>query len=399
METPKNNQTENNEQVVGLTVIEQALEKENITRQILDKLKSEYSGLKIASIDDTDGFNKVEEARKHCKRLRGDATRICKKGREDAIKIQSDWIAKEKEVVGEIEEVENALKAEAQRIKDEKERILFEAAQREKLPARKEKLLTIGIEVEDEQLLKIGDFDFEKLYQEFYVKHLEEVAAKAKAEAEAKAAEEKRLAEEAAEKKRVEDKIKKDLFEKRQQEINPIAKYFDESTANGVFLTLETTEEEFQFLIKHCTENKELFEKEKAEAAERERLAKEAAAKAEAELKEQQRIAAEEKERQDKIIEQQRLENERLSKEAAAKAEAEEKAKAEAEEKERQRVEAERKAALAPDKEKLKVYIETFTKVKVEFELTSDSSKSVMENIDEKFKNFIKWAYTEIEKI
>lgn len=200
METTENteNTTEqNNEQVVSLTVIEQALEKENITKQIIAKLKSDYSGLKINGLDDVEGFNKVEAGRKHCKQVRVTATKICKLGREKAIQEQKDWIAKEKEVVNEVEEIESELEKESNRIKEERERILFEAAQREKLPERKEKFLTIGITLDDAELLKLDDFNFNALFNEFYVKHLEYIAAKAKEKAEKAAKEEaERLAEE-----------------------------------------------------------------------------------------------------------------------------------------------------------------------------------------------------------
>lgn len=88
--------------VENVSPIETALAKENITNQIIQKLKDDYLGLTINGLEDKEGFNKVELARKHCKSLRNAAIRICKLGREDAIKIQKDWIAKEKEVVDSI---------------------------------------------------------------------------------------------------------------------------------------------------------------------------------------------------------------------------------------------------------------------------------------------------------
>lgn len=253
-------------EVTKVNVIEESLAKQNVTKQVIAKLKADYSGLKINGIDDLEGFKKVEEARKECKAVRVLATKICKVGREAAIQEQKDWIAKEKEVVGEVSEIEDELEAESDRIKELQKKILFEAAQKEKLPVRKDKLMTIGVEVADEELLKISDEEFMTLFNELHSKVLEEKAEAMK----------KQEAEKQAEVDRIE-KEKKDLFEKRQAEINPIAKYFDECSANGNFLTLETTEEQFQELIKHCTDNKEKFEKEKAEKdAEIERLNAEA---------------------------------------------------------------------------------------------------------------------------
>lgn len=185
-------------------VIETALAKENITNQVIAKLKADYSGLTINGLDDREGFKKVEDARKECKAIRVLATKICKAGREEAIKIQKEWIEKEKEVVGAISEIETALEAESDRIKLEEKRILFEAAQKAKLPVRKEKLMTVGVEVPDEELLKIDDDQFQQLFNEFHTKYLEEKEAKIQKEIDDKLAEEKRLREEAAKAKKAE---------------------------------------------------------------------------------------------------------------------------------------------------------------------------------------------------
>jgi hypothetical protein len=371
MEKTENTTDQNNEQVVSLTVIEQALEKENITKQIIAKLKSDYSGLKINGIDDVEGFNKVEAGRKHCKNVRVTATKICKLGREKAIQEQKDWIAKEKEVVNEVSEIESELEAESNRIKEEKERILFEAAQREKLPERKEKFLTIGITLDDAELLKLDDFNFNALFNEFYVKHLEYIAAKAKEEAEKAAKEE---AERLAEERRLE-------AEKAERERLAAQRLADEKA--------KAQEIENERLRKI---NEEI-----------ERKAQEEKAKADAELAETQRKAKEESDRQAEIIRKQQEENARLSKEAKDKSDAEllaqQKAKAEEDEKERKRLAEEKQAAIAPDKIKLKKYVSTFVQVKAEFELNSEEAKSVKNNIDEKFNAFKNWALSEIEKI
>lgn len=161
-----------------ISPIETALSKENITNQVIEKLKADYLGLKINGIDDKEGFKKVEEARKHCKAIRVLAVKICKAGREDAIQIQKDWIAKEKEVVGAIDVTESHLESESSRIKEEEKRILFEAAQKAKLPFRIEKLNTIGVSVSDEELLKINDEKFTSLFNDLHSKVLAEKEAK-----------------------------------------------------------------------------------------------------------------------------------------------------------------------------------------------------------------------------
>lgn len=207
-----------NTQVEEVSPIKTALAKENITNQVIEKLKADYSGLKINGIDDKEGFKAVEAARKHVKDVRCLTTNICKTGREFAIEIQKKWIAKEKEVVSLLEAIENPLIEESNRIKLEKNRILFEAAQKAKLPIRKERLMTIGVEVEDEKLLSINDEDFNALFNDLHTKVLEEKATALKAE-------EKRIADEKeAERKRIEAEIKaeqakKDAEEKEKQRI------------------------------------------------------------------------------------------------------------------------------------------------------------------------------------
>jgi len=85
-----------NKEVTQESPIETALAKENVTAQVIAKLKADYSNLTINGIDDREGFDAVEKARKECKAIRVLATKICKAGREDSVKIQKDWIAKEK---------------------------------------------------------------------------------------------------------------------------------------------------------------------------------------------------------------------------------------------------------------------------------------------------------------
>lgn len=163
-------------QIETISPIETALAKENITNQVIEKLKVDYMGLTIKGLDDKAGFKAVEDARKHCKELRVLATKICKAGREDALKTQKDWIAKEKEVVSAIEVTENYLSTQSDAIKEEEKRILFEAAQKAKLPIRKERLMTIGVEVPDEKLLTINDADFDALFNDLHSKVLAEQA-------------------------------------------------------------------------------------------------------------------------------------------------------------------------------------------------------------------------------
>jgi hypothetical protein len=175
---------ENQTEVTELSVIDKALVQENVTDQVLAALKENYLALKIGSIDDVQNIDAVEKAKKECSRLRNLAISICKKGREDAIKTQKDWITKEKEVVAQITAVEDHLKGELKRIEDEKERVLFDAAQRGKLPIRKARLDTIGVSVTDEVLLGCNDEQFIALFNDLHSQKLQEQSEKIKIEQE-----------------------------------------------------------------------------------------------------------------------------------------------------------------------------------------------------------------------
>lgn len=110
-------------EIAVVTVQEQALLKVNVTETVLAQLEKEYTGLTISSIDDKEGFARVKSARKKCKDLRILADKICKEGRENAVKEQKLWLKEAARVIGRIEAVEKPLKAEEDRITDELEAI------------------------------------------------------------------------------------------------------------------------------------------------------------------------------------------------------------------------------------------------------------------------------------
>ena len=120
------------------------LAKQNVTETVIAKLKADYLPLKINGIEDKDGYKKVHDARIVCRDHRTLTEKICKLGREDAVKEQKAWIAKEKEVVAQISEVEQYLKKQEDTIDEQKEAIKIRAERLLKLPGRKEQL--IGLE-------------------------------------------------------------------------------------------------------------------------------------------------------------------------------------------------------------------------------------------------------------
>jgi hypothetical protein len=95
--------------------MEQSLAKVNVTNLVIDTLKAKYSDLKLRHLEDKEMYIEIKQAVKDCAKVRNAATKACKEGREEAVRVQKQWIAKEKEVLGKIAEVESPLDAEIDR--------------------------------------------------------------------------------------------------------------------------------------------------------------------------------------------------------------------------------------------------------------------------------------------
>lgn len=93
-------------------VIESKLVQNNVTQQVLTALKDKYGGLKLKALDDKESYLEIKAAARECAKVRTLTVKICKEGREEAVKTQKLWIAKEKEIVAEVDTVESALDAE-----------------------------------------------------------------------------------------------------------------------------------------------------------------------------------------------------------------------------------------------------------------------------------------------
>ncbi len=145
---------------------------------------------------------------------------------------------------------------------------------------------------------------------------------------------------------------------------------------------------------------KENEEKELQIKAEREKAEKEAAelkAKADAELAEQKRLADIEAKKQSEIIAKQKEEADKLAAELKAKADAELKEKQRIDAENKAKLEAEKKAAKAPDKVKLKAFIDSIPKI--EITKISMDSISVAQDIQTKLEGFKKWANEQINTL
>lgn len=381
-------------QVEEVSPIETALASQNITNQVIAKLKADYLGLTIKGIDDKVGFKAVEDARKECKSIRVLAEKICKSGRENAVKIQKDWIAKEKEVVSEISIVEDSLSAESERIKEIEKQILFEAAQMVKMPIRMAKLATIDVIVDAPELIKINDDQFNALFNEFNEKYLTGVAEKLRIEKDNIAKEEAKKAELArieAENNRIREEARlKAENEKLLAEKEKADKILAEqkAKADAELAKVEALRKIEQdksdaLLEKQRKDAKDNADKLKAESdlklkLEREandKLKAELQAKADAELAKVEALRKMEQDKADALLEKQRKDakdkadklkaesdlklkaereaNAKLQKELSDKADAERKAEEAKQAEIKAKAIAEKKLKSAPDKEKL----------------------------------------------
>lgn len=148
-------------------IITTELAKQNVTEAVIAKLKADYLPLKINGIDDKVGYKKVHDARIVCRDHRTLAEKICKAGREDAVKEQKAWIAKEKEVVAKISEVEQYLKKQEDAIDKIIEDQKIRAERLLKLPGRKEESVGMQdyftMELLDENIMSFNDAEWKDL--------------------------------------------------------------------------------------------------------------------------------------------------------------------------------------------------------------------------------------------
>ena len=113
--------------------IKNELVKQNVTEKVIKELQQRYSTL---------------------------AEKICKAGREDAIKEQKLWVSKQKEISDKIKEIENHLQQEENNYDEEKKKILIDAQRTKQLPERKKQLAEIGIQIPDEDIKKYDDISW-----------------------------------------------------------------------------------------------------------------------------------------------------------------------------------------------------------------------------------------------
>jgi len=128
-------------------VLQDKLDKANITDHTLSELRSELTDLAGIKVEDKRSLALVQGGISKAVNIRNNIVRICKKGREAAIMEQKAWIAKERELVAVVEAVEKPLVALKEAYNAEQERIV-----REELEAQER--------VIKERFVAIEKFDF-----------------------------------------------------------------------------------------------------------------------------------------------------------------------------------------------------------------------------------------------
>lgn len=142
--------------------INQSLVKANITDAVISKLKDQYGGMKLSSVDNKQEYLEIVQAKKEVRKIGILVEKITKSGREDAIAIQKKWLAKEKEILGKIAEVQDPLDAEIKKYEDEvarKEKEEQERKEREYM-ARQTTLLKMEAKYENDSFT-LGGVSYE----------------------------------------------------------------------------------------------------------------------------------------------------------------------------------------------------------------------------------------------
>ena len=333
-----------NAEVIELSlekVIETKLVQSNVTDAVLNALKEKYGGMKLKAIDDKESYLEIKAAARECGKVRTLAVKICKEGREEAVRTQKLWIAKEKEVVGRVAEVEDALDAEIERFDKEVERLENEEKERQEAAyINRQALLTkmgatyadgsfvLGSASFEAALIKGSPEDvweetvlpkFQAEYEKIELVRIEEEKKKQEAEAELKRQQEELQRQQAElkaqqeEMQRQRDEAARIENEKRHQEQLAEQKRVSELQSKRLSLLLpfnpsgsdvdmatlwSLEEDKFNEILESKKKSFEKQQLEQQRLAEEKRLADIEFAKQEAIKKEQQRIAEEEEKRQ-----------------------------------------------------------------------------------------------------
>jgi hypothetical protein len=283
-------------------VIDSKLQQANVTDQILDALKEKYGGMKLKALDDKESYLELKVAARDCAKVRTLAVKVCKEGREEAVRTQKQWIATEKKVVGRVAEVEDPIDAEIALFDAEVARLDAEEKKRqEEAYINRQAILTkMGARYENGSFV-LGEASFESELIKGSSIDVWEEAIIPKFQVEFEKIESVRIAEEKAKKEREEAikadqeklrkeqeafKLQQEQFKKQQDEAARIEREkLQSENAEKLRKEREVEFEKMKALAAEQAESKRLADIEAAIQKEKERQAEEMR---QAEIKKQQ---------------------------------------------------------------------------------------------------------------
>jgi hypothetical protein len=309
--------------MVEQNMIETAIKQYNVTDAAIAKYNKEYMTLNVKGVEDKEGYELCHTARMEIKGKRVEVEKTRKHLKEDALEYGRAVDKEAKRITSLLEPIEDHLASQEKIVDDEKARIKAEADRKEavRIQERVDKLYEMGLISRNgnfylsfsnegyvpEAIIKTcPDEEFDKIADDFYNKVNIENA---------------RIAKEKADKKAEEDRLEKIRLEQK-AELERLAKIVDEQEK----------------------EKKKIQDEKDAIEAENKRISDEQK-KVETEKNRKEELEKARKEAADKAVKD--AEEKRLKAEKAA-----------ADKAEKDRIAAEKKAARAPDKEKLKVFID-----------------------------------------
>jgi len=169
-----------------------------ITLPVVTDLQKKYGALTIAGLNDKAGFAAVDEARRHCKRVKVDVEHWRKEQNEEALKHQRRVNAAAKLIREPLEALEEQLAGKQKAITDEVERLKREAEEKlkaeraAKLKSRMDSLAAVRAYLSPAEVDPMSDEDFSKLLDQKQQEEFDRIEAE-KAEKQRQAEEAERL--------------------------------------------------------------------------------------------------------------------------------------------------------------------------------------------------------------
>jgi hypothetical protein len=178
--------------------IESQLERFDVTAESLKQIVEPYKELKIADVNDRDGYVQVREARLALKAKRVQIEKSGKELRDNANKFAKAVITREKELIAILEPEEQRLKSEEQRYEEEKERLRQEEERKEteRIQERIKHLAQYNYAIDFYEAKIMPEDAFQKLLlsaQQDYAQEQERIAAEKVAEEQRRREEEERM--------------------------------------------------------------------------------------------------------------------------------------------------------------------------------------------------------------